>query len=141
MSENKIADWYERLIDPRSNYFAIAPAYAKPGVVCLCGSTRFKEQYEKANFNETLQGRIVLSVGCFGHAQGIILTEQQKAQLDQLHLRKIDLADEILVINVDGYIGESTKREIAYAIAKGKFIRWLEPDKAWKPEGAASVTE
>jgi hypothetical protein len=102
------------------------PKIKKPTVVCLCGSTRFKSYFEKANADETLAGNIVLSVGIFGHADSIFLTDECKNMLDELHKRKIDLADEILVINVEGYIGESTRSEIAYAREHGKMIRFFE---------------
>ena len=72
----------------------------RPMVVTLCGSTRFKEEYQLAYFQETMAGKIVLSVGCFGHSDGIELTEDRKSMLDELHLRKIDISDEILVIDV-----------------------------------------
>jgi len=98
----------------------------KPKIVCLCGSTRFKDAYEKAMRDETLAGKIVLSVGLFGHIEGLDMASDTKKMLDELHLRKIDLADEVLVINVGGYVGESTKREIGYAKEHGKPIRWLE---------------
>lgn len=99
-----------------------------PVIVCLCGSTRFKQQFIEANFRETTAGKIVLSVGWFSHADGEIYTptEEEKARLDELHLRKIDLADEVLILNVSGYVGESTRRELNYATAKGKTIRFLE---------------
>ena len=105
---------------------------AKPVVVCLCGSTRFKGAFDEANYQETMAGRIVLSVGFFIHAsgnrhgEGVGATPEQKVALDELHKRKIDLADEILVLNVKGYIGESTKSEIAYAMAHRKRVRYLE---------------
>lgn len=99
----------------------------KPTVVCLCGSTRFLDAFTKANRDETLAGRIVLSVGMFGHSEGLDMNGPVKEKLDQLHLRKIDLADEVLVLNVGGYIGESTRRELAYARDTGKVIRMLEP--------------
>ena len=68
----------------------------------------------------------MISVGLFGHAgDAEVWTEGTKAMLDDMHLRKIDLADEIFVINVDGYIGESTRREIAYAKQTGKPVRYL----------------
>lgn len=98
----------------------------RPRVVCLCGSTRFRADYTRAHQEETLAGRIVLTVGVYRHADGIYLSNDQKAAMDALHLRKIDLADEILVLNVGGYIGNSTKREIAYARAQGKRVRWWE---------------
>lgn len=105
----------------------------KPIVVCLCGSTRFKSVFDEATYLETMAGRIVLSVGFFMHATGnrhgesIGATPEQKVALDELHKRKIDLSDEILVLNVAGYIGESTRSEINYARAHNKFIRYLEP--------------
>lgn len=101
----------------------------KPLIVCLCGSTKFKEAFEKANFEQTMKGKIVLSVGCFGHADGVSFTEKEKDFLDELHKRKIDLADEVLILNVGGYIGSSTGRELAYAIKHNKEIDYLEKGK------------
>lgn len=94
-------------------------------VITLCGSTRFKEDFERINKELTLQGNIVISVGCFGHA-GDIFTEEQKIILDDIHKRKIDMADSIYVINKDGYIGDSTRSEIEYAEAHGKIVRYME---------------
>lgn len=99
----------------------------EPKIVCLCGSTRFKEAFVKANRDETLKGNIVLSVGMFGHQEGIDMNGEVKKRLDQLHFRKIDLAHEVLVLNVGGYIGESTRNEINYSLSKHKPIRYLEP--------------
>lgn len=99
----------------------------KPKIVCLCGSTKFKEAFEKANFDETMKGNIVLSVGCFMHKDKIPITEDQKIKLDELHKRKIDLADEVFVLNVNSYIGESTESEIDYAFTHAKKVRYLEP--------------
>ena len=97
-------------------------------IVTLCGSTRFKEQFLEAQKHLTLEGYIVISVGLFGHSgDDDVWKPGVKEMLDDMHLRKIDLADEIFVINVDGYIGESTRREIAYAEKTGKTIRYLEP--------------
>ncbi len=84
-----------------------------------------------AQFRETVAGNIVLTVGCFprkpdGSWDRMQVTDEQKIKLDELHKRKIDLADEIFVINVGGYVGDSTRSEIAYAEANGKAIRWLE---------------
>jgi hypothetical protein len=105
----------------------------RPRIVCLCGSTRFWREFLRANRDETTAGRIVLSVGCFVGAPSFPVamepvTPEVKRKLDELHLRKIDLADEILVLNVGGYIGESTHAEIVYAAAAGKEIRYLEPE-------------
>jgi len=96
----------------------------RPRIVCLCGSTRFTDAFQKATQRETMAGRIVLSVGSV--EDGVEITEQVKAKLDQLHFRKIDLADEILVLNVGGYVGASTRSEIEYAERQGKPVRWLE---------------
>ncbi len=132
----------------------------RPKIVVLCGSTRFKDEFIEASKTETFAGRIVLSVGTFGHLEGLDMNGPLKVKLDELHLRKIDLADEVLVINpkviVCGlcgkptrlfteaandtnccrsrewkwrtYIGESTAREIAYAKAQQRPIRWLVGD-------------
>lgn len=101
----------------------------KPKIVCLCGSTKFKGAFEKANFNETMKGNIVLSVGCFMHKDKILITEDQKIKLDELHKRKIDLADEVLILNVEGYIGKSTKSELEYAKKNNKIIKYLEKEE------------
>jgi hypothetical protein len=91
----------------------------RPKIITLVGSTRFKETYEREMARLTLEGYIVISVGLYGHADGLDLTPTTKRKLDALHLCKIDLADIVHVINDEGYIGESTNREIAYAEAKG----------------------
>ena len=96
-------------------------------VVTLCGSTRFKDTFMEVQKSLTLQGCIVISVGLFGHAgDEEVWTEGTKEMLDDMHKRKIDMADEIFVINVDGYIGSSTRSEIEYARKTGKPVRYLE---------------
>ena len=100
-------------------------------VITLCGSTRFKDAFLEAQKRLTLEGNIVISVGLFGHAgDDEVWTPGTKEMLDDMHKRKIDMADEIYVINVGGYIGESTRSEIAYAKAAGKPVRYLEPEEA-----------
>ena len=96
-------------------------------VITLCGSTRFKDDFERINRELTLMGNIVISVGCFGHA-GDTFTDEQKVMLDDIHKRKIDMADAIYVINKDGYIGSSTRSEIQYALRTGKQIIYMEDD-------------
>lgn len=96
-------------------------------VITLCGSTKFKDQFMEVQKRLTLGGNIVISVGCFGHS-GDIFSDEQKLMLDDMHKRKIDMADEIFVINVGGYIGESTKSEIEYAKKHGKNISYLVSD-------------
>lgn len=107
-------------------------------VITLCGSTRFRDAFLEAQKRLTLEGNIVISVGLFGHAGDSEVWEgmsedtltQTKIMLDDMHKRKIDMADEIFVINVGGYIGESTASEIAYARSTGKTVRYLEKAEA-----------
>ena len=103
-------------------------------VITLCGSTRFKNEFMEAQKRLTLEGNIVISVGLFGHSGDSEVWENMdegtltktKEMLDDMHKRKIDMADEIYVINVGGYIGSSTKSEIEYAMATGKPVHYLE---------------
>ena len=103
-------------------------------VITLCGSTRFKDEFMRVQKELTLKGNIVISVGLFGHSGDDEVWEQMdegtltktKKMLDDMHKRKIDMADEIYVINVNGYIGDSTKSEIEYAKAHGKKVNYLE---------------
>ena len=100
-------------------------------VITLCGSTRFKDQFLEAQKRLTLAGNIVISVGMFGHSgDDEVRTEGTKEMLDDMHKRKIDMADAIYVINVGGYIGESTSSEIEYAESIGKEILYLENNRA-----------
>lgn len=99
-------------------------------VITLCGSTKFKEEFLQAQKELTLAGNIVISVGLFGHSgDNEVWNEGTKEMLDDMHKRKIDMADEIFVINVNGYIGESTKSEIEYAKKNYKVINYLEKEK------------
>lgn len=103
-------------------------------VITLCGSTRFKDEFLEAQKKLTLEGNIVISVGLFGHSGDNEVWEymdegtltKTKEMLDDMHKRKIDMADEIFVINVNGYIGSSTQSEIEYAKSTGKTVRYLE---------------
>jgi hypothetical protein len=102
-------------------------------IVCLCGSTRFYREFQEANYRLTMDGIIVLTVGFYPHAtkamhgEGVGATSKQKLMLDELHKRKIDLCDEVYVLNVDDYIGESTRGEIQYAIRTRKRVNFMEP--------------
>ena len=96
-------------------------------VITLCGSTRFKDQFLETQKRLTLEGNIVISVGLFGHSgDDEVWTPGTKEMLDNMHKRKIDMADAIYVINVGGYIGESTRSEIEYATKQGKTVMYLE---------------
>lgn len=103
-------------------------------VITLCGSTRFKDEFMEVQKKLTLKGCIVISVGLFGHSGDPEVWENMdegaltktKEMLDDMHKRKIDMADGIYVINKDGYIGESTRSEIEYARANGKSVVFYE---------------
>ena len=111
----------------------------RPKIITLCGSTRFHEEFVRVNYELTMAGAIVLSVGFYSHAEpetwlarathgeDVGVTPEQKEQLDALHKRKIDLSDEIFVLNVGGYIGDSTRSEIRHAEVRGIHVRYLEP--------------
>lgn len=97
-------------------------------VITLCGSTRFKDEFLRVQKELTLKGYIVISVGLFGHSgDNEVLADGVKEMLDDMHLAKIDMADEIFIVNPGGYIGKSTAREIAYARSQGKAVRSLCP--------------
>lgn len=95
----------------------------RPEIVCICGSARFVEEMRELNRELTFAGVIVVAPG----EAGEVVSDEQKAALDALHLRKIDLADRVVVVNPGGYIGESTSREIAYARAAGKPVSFTHP--------------
>jgi hypothetical protein len=109
-----------------------------PMIACLCGSTRFYDQFQRANYDLTMRGEIVLSVGFYphataeqGHGEGVGRDSAEKTVLDELHKRKIDLADYVLVVSDEtGYFGESTEGEIRYAAGHGKPVRFAEPAAA-----------
>lgn len=97
-------------------------------VITLCGSTKFKDEFLREQKRLTLEGNIVISVGLFGHSgDDEVWASNTKSMLDDMHKRKIDMADGIFVINKDGYIGDSTKNEIKYAILTGKTVSFMEP--------------
>ena len=103
-------------------------------VITLCGSTKFKDDFLREQKRLTLEGNIILSVGLFGHSGDNEVWENMddgtltktKEMLDDMHKRKIDMADEIFVINKGGYIGSSTRSEIEYAIKTGKKVNYME---------------
>jgi len=96
----------------------------RPEIVCICGSARFVEEMRALNRDLTFAGVIVVAPG----EADEVVSDEQKAVLDALHLRKIDLADRIVVVNPGGYVGESTSREIGYARAAGKPVSFTQPD-------------
>lgn len=96
-------------------------------IITLCGSTRFRDEFIAEQKRLTLEGNIVISVGLFGHSgDEEVWSESTKEMLDDMHRRKIDLADEIFVVNPGRYIGQSTLSEIEYAIKTNKPVRYLE---------------
>lgn len=150
-------DWLGGVVNPRTPVFGFFPTTdaacdfllrlfelptpmieaprTAPKIVCLCGSTRFSQAFQEANLKETLAGNIVLTIGCDMRSDADLFADKHeyeleaiKATLDELHLRKIDIADEVLILNVGGYIGQSTRRELNYARGLGKHIRFLEEE-------------
>jgi hypothetical protein len=97
----------------------------KTKTICLCGSTKFKEDFDLWNMAFTISGYVVFSCGVFAHDLGIPLTDGEKDILDNVHKIKISMSDEIFVINKDGYIGSSTKSEICYAYLMGKKVNYM----------------
>jgi len=110
----------------------------RPKIITLCGSSRFPDAFELATLHLSLQGHIVIGLSAFAHAdrpQGAKFlladadeSKPEKRAIDELHFRKIDLADEIFVVNLGGYLGTSTKREIAYARQHGKTVHFMFPE-------------
>jgi hypothetical protein len=124
----------EKLATPEVTKGAALP---RPKIVCLCGSTRFWKTFQEQSLRLTMDGVIVLSIGCAtGSDDDHGITEEQKAKFDELHKRKIDLCDEILVLNVGGYIGKSTQSEIDYAAHLGRKVVYLssEPNNGFPPQ-------
>ena len=131
----------------------------KPKKVVLCGSSRFRDQHMETMKAETLKGHIVLPMGMFGHCEGLDMDGPVKKMLDELHLRKIDESDEVLVVDPSiptctacgipcsttgrthrsqccgedvkhiPYIGSSTRNEIVYAESIGRPFRYLSKEK------------
>ena len=109
----------------------------KPKIICICGSTKFAYIHMITKWQFEKKGIICLTISVlpdwYSKLQGLKgnnhFAEQSGAKeiLDELHLRKIDLSDEVFVVNLNGYIGESTQNEIRYAIKTGKPVRYLEP--------------
>lgn len=94
-------------------------------VITLCGSVKFKEEFERIKEELTLAGNIVFTPNFFHSIKKEEINNETKKMLDKMHKQKIDMSDEIYVINVGGYIGESTKSEIEYAKTKNKKISYL----------------
>ncbi|EZH66011.1 hypothetical protein DH09_14400 [Bacillaceae bacterium JMAK1] len=93
-------------------------------VITLCGSTKFKEEFEHANAMLTLEGHAVISVSFFEQYEGIKISNDQLRMFEEIHMRKIDLADEVMIIDPTGYIGDSTSKEITYANNSGKKVTY-----------------
>lgn len=148
-STQPLRSWSKQCAD--RDYMDVCMRYCVPGqdycenhartftrIVCLCGSTRYWETFRDVGLDLTMAGIIVLSIGTTAPDAMILAhpdTDQgkaQKAMLDELHKKKIDLADEILVLNVDGYVGESTRSEIIWAQRTHTPVKYLYPDLPYK---------
>ncbi|MCK4386861.1 MAG: hypothetical protein KAV41_02140 [Candidatus Pacebacteria bacterium] len=96
----------------------------KREIITLSGSTKFRDQFREVERMLTMDGKIVLPPAIYGKAEGIKHSVEVSKHLLSLHLDKINISDGIFVIDVGGYIGDSTKKEIDYAKDKGKFIKY-----------------
>ena len=95
-------------------------------IICYCGSLRFRDKFEEYEYQSVLDGNIALLPCCmFVDIEREYGLGKYKQKADELHKRKIDIADEVFVINVDGYIGDSTRSEIHYAQGPGKIIKYM----------------
>jgi hypothetical protein len=112
----------------------------RPTIVCLCGSTRFRDAFEDAGRLESLAGRIVVGPEVFSHADGLVLDDETVRRLGEVHRFKIDLADEVLIIDVDGYVGPATQAEVAYAQKLGKRVRYWSQAKGERASRLAQVS-
>lgn len=145
------ADIFERTYNVQQNDTNVAllskPAGAvgeKTNVVCYCGSLRVAlEAFKKAEYEAVLKGEIALLPCCmFVDIQREYGAESTyKAKADDLHKRKIDICDEVKVLNVDGYIGDSTKSEILYALSIGKTVKYLDPEAFFNSELASELVK
>ena len=122
----------------RRRFYKETRWYNRPKVVCLCGSLRFLAEYRRANLEETLKGNVVLTVGSQNETDEDTFKDKTpeefaelKREFDRLHLRKIELADEVLILNKGGYMGESTRAELSHARALGKAVRFLEEPRPY----------
>lgn len=127
------SDVYEGQANMIDKIIALFPTNSNfPEIICLCGSTKFMEAFQQANLKFTCEGKIILSVGTNTKTDAELTRENYfkdpdiKRRLDELHKRKIDMCDSVFVLNVGGYIGESTRSEIDYANAIGKPVKYLE---------------
>lgn len=124
--------WHAPKIFRAVEYELSARAAGSPRIVCLCGSTRFIEHFAVLQWQLEKEGFITLGLHLLPASYPGVTpdhmaeTEGIKEQMDELHKRKIDLADEVLVLNIGGYIGESTRSEIDYATRLGKPVRYME---------------
>lgn len=95
-------------------------------IICLCGSTKFRKEFLREQQRLALQGNVVLGIDIFSREDSLPITDSIKILLDDLHRQKIDMADEIFVINKRDYIGVSTQKELDYALACGKPVSYME---------------
>ncbi len=98
-------------------------------IITLCGSTKFKKEFKLVEGILALNGHLVLSLNFFEQSEDITLTKEQFSTLEKVHLKKLELCDEVFVIDVNGYIGNSTKKEIEFALKNNKPISYYSKTK------------
>jgi hypothetical protein len=94
-------------------------------VITLCGSMRFREDFERLDADLTLAGHVVLTPTALDPSREI--TAEERARLGRIHLQRIAMSDEVLIVNVGDYVGDSTRREIEHARSRGIPVSFLEP--------------
>ena len=115
------------LLNPTPKFIAVLVT-PKPKIVCLCGSVRFRQEFDMVACQYTALGWVVVGPHCWNHAElHSEPGEEKKRMLDELHFRKIEMSDLVYIINIGGYIGNSTNRELWHARSLKKHIIFLEP--------------
>ena len=129
----------ERLVLPLTDHGLMedqqAPESAEAKVITLCGSTKFEAEFAEVNQRLTMAGFVVISLGMFSlpdlpDYDWTADTSDLKGRLGGVHFQKIRMADEVYVVDPGGYVGESTRREIAYAESLGKLVRYLSRERS-----------
>jgi hypothetical protein len=123
------------IMDPMDDHQVTRPAEGNAKVVTLCGSTRFAAEFAEVNQRLTLEGCVVISLGMFSLPDlpgydWAVDSADLKERLRAVHLQKVRMADEVFVVDPGGYLGESTRREIAHAESLGTPVRYLSRERS-----------
>ena len=122
------------IIDFMEDHQAVRPPVGEAKVITLCGSTKFEAEFAEVNQRLTMDGCVVISLGMFSlpdlpDYDWTVDSSDLKGRLGGVHFQKIRMADEVYIVDPGGYVGESTRREIAYAESLGKPVRYLSRER------------